>query len=974
MAPVTQADATAPAPVKPKTKHIDLLEAVSQRERGLPSFVLNHAGTLNQGSGSGLQRSNAGEDQSPGLGSDQSHRQMAYNDYPAHLSTPLVTEPKSDLPDETDFGTLKSLLLPKLPEPSHSTMEVPIHASARERRPKIQLTIPRTHSHTYAVRARDQNEGKPAVRTRATSKPISLPSSTTHEKIIDSGGPPARLSVVSPLSVMEMPKPRRPFSALSLEGTTTERSKKAILPSKSASSESSDDNDDGLSNYSPGSSISSVASHAAAIRFAQEKRPTFPFLAVSPTTGTFDPIKAVSLFPKPPKALRSASSFSYVVDRNKPLPPEPGRETRNVRRKTPATLCVCREPVVDSPHQRISRVSSLRSKYTPADLDALDDAFKRSSPPKLQPFPIRHRSPTLSQAELALEAHLGTIAEVASLESQDVPLMHDPLQISRGPMHMEPSRRPPPTPNSQAQCDGSPASRRKLQKRSSTHVALQMRATKVKHQVPGKGIAAPLVISNSKAHRVLGTNQVATPMERESSTESHWDSSDSAQPYSSSPNMSIHDSDTSISDFSPIIPDAAFEEVRQRLELLSPKSDASKLFEFHHQNLPDTLPSPPNPPTVMGSNNPAACVLTSQPTINDAHLQNHELLLQSLSGAKAVTELQGPPLEVTPAPQNKVVPTFECRVQQDGLSSRSLGSIAVSKIPEIYAGLSPSKSTMYRSMSEDEVERMISAEVAEKVLLRILQNLDNLEDLFHTATVSRGFYRTFKRHELSLMKNALFGMSPAAWELREMTPLHLGPSLLGGTTQIPSYTPTLYLQHYTKDMYIIVALKSRILIHCESFLRADTVIALKGGETQRASQIDDAFWRVWTFCRIFGCGTNREDDIVGQMDWLNGGILAKQQRRNTNTVNMGMDVDMNSIINYAPAAFGQGNDGGLGAEELYDMIEIWTCLGVLVRGFQGRRTEAREFGIFGNLDITPGDVEKEDAAIGEFCRMRQLGL
>jgi len=153
-----------------------------------------------------------------------------------------------------------------------------------------------------------------------------------------------------------------------------------------------------------------------------------------------------------------------------------------------------------------------------------------------------------------------------------------------------------------------------------------------------------------------------------------------------------------------------------------------------------------------------------------------------------------------------------------------------------------------------------------------------------------------------------------------------------------------------------------ILVHCESFLRTDTITALAGGETERASQIDDAFWRVWTFCRIFGCGTSREDDVTAQMDWLRGGILAKQRRHEGNSSDS--------------PSFGQGNNRGLTAEDLYDMTEIWTCLGVLVRGFQGKRDLARKVGIFEHADIALGDVEREDATLGTsssvFFRENQL--
>lgn len=255
---------------------------------------------------------------------------------------------------------------------------------------------------------------------------------------------------------------------------------------------------------------------------------------------------------------------------------------------------------------------------------------------------------------------------------------------------------------------------------------------------------------------------------------------------------------------------------------------------------------------------------------------------------------------------------------------------------------------------------MISANAAEKVLLRILENLGNLQDLFATASVSRGFYRTFKRHELPLMKNALYAMSPAAWELREMSVL--SPNAEDGRMDDP--TPLRYLQSYWQDLYTVVVLKSTILDRCESFLRANTITALAGNETERASQIDDAFWRVWTFCRLFGCGTQREDDIVHQMDWLQGGTLVQEQRLKVPALDSSSGSDGMHVAFTSFPAFGQGNRDGLSAEELYDMDEIWNCLRHLVSGFQGKRELAREYGIFENATISVGEVDREDATLG----------
>ena len=201
-------------------------------------------------------------------------------------------------------------------------------------------------------------------------------------------------------------------------------------------------------------------------------------------------------------------------------------------------------------------------------------------------------------------------------------------------------------------------------------------------------------------------------------------------------------------------------------------------------------------------------------------------------------------------------------------------------------------------------------------------------------------------------------MSPAAWELREMSVPFA--ELESGTVD---YKPAVYLRHYSRDLLTMVELKSMILDHCKSFLRPETISGL-AGETDRSPYIDDAFWRVWTFCKIFGCGKGREDDIVGQMDWLRGGKLARQQHTDTNTIALSDGVSMNSVLINPPAGFGQGNGNGLTAAELYDMTEIWTCLGVLVRGYHGKRDEAREYGVFDSANVASGDVEKENATIG----------
>lgn len=261
----------------------------------------------------------------------------------------------------------------------------------------------------------------------------------------------------------------------------------------------------------------------------------------------------------------------------------------------------------------------------------------------------------------------------------------------------------------------------------------------------------------------------------------------------------------------------------------------------------------------------------------------------------------------------------------------------------------------------------IPASVAISVISRIMQNVDNLEDLFSLAVINRGFYSIFKHNELLLIKGTLFRMSPAAWELREMSPPWEDDELplCNADCPVPEYTAGLYMRYYTRDLYTMIALKSLILVHCESFLRPETTRALAGIDEARSAEVDDAFWRVWTFCRIFGCGKSREEDIAAQADWLSGGKLAECESRGSSMI-LTHELGVNSVLLDPPMGFSRGNSPGLTSKQLHDMMEIWTCLGVLLQMFHGKCEEARKHGVFDNSDVKDGDIAAEAALLGEF--------
>ncbi|ENI10956.1 hypothetical protein COCC4DRAFT_67863 [Bipolaris maydis ATCC 48331] len=262
---------------------------------------------------------------------------------------------------------------------------------------------------------------------------------------------------------------------------------------------------------------------------------------------------------------------------------------------------------------------------------------------------------------------------------------------------------------------------------------------------------------------------------------------------------------------------------------------------------------------------------------------------------------------------------------------------------------------------------IISPAGAESLILNILQNLSHFDDLFAAAFVNHGFYRVFKRHELGLIKSTLRAMSPPAWEFREIAfPGHdsLHAHDLEMTRPEEEYSPTSYLQLQKQDIQVIRAIKLEILEKCQSFVRPEISVALMSTNPSESARVDDALWRIWSFCTIFGSGKGREDDVVAQMDWLNGGTIAHQE---TCTFSISGTDFMNDTLVGASESFGKGNEGGLSAEQLFDIMELWNCLGVLLQSFEGRTVQARQAGIYDDTEIRGGDIDGEEMMLDEWC-------
>lgn len=283
--------------------------------------------------------------------------------------------------------------------------------------------------------------------------------------------------------------------------------------------------------------------------------------------------------------------------------------------------------------------------------------------------------------------------------------------------------------------------------------------------------------------------------------------------------------------------------------------------------------------------------------------------------------------------------------------------------------MSSVRSVLSLVREEDEIQS-VEMNAAEMVVYQILSSLDSMDDLLNAALITRGFHQVFKEHELELMCNALHRQCPPAWEYRE--------SCLGGeedeeNSAIPvaEYTPETYFRGYKSDVAIVAPLTQLIVQQCPENLTSDTLNALIRGDSART---DAALFRIWTFCHIFGSNKGREDDIVAQMDWLRGGILAHQDSC-TSTISNHDSFYISNVLLSAPEHFAQGNAGGLSAEELYDVLEMWTCLTKLTSGITGKTEQARQFGIFDEADITGGDVDGEEAMLEEWqAYILTLGL
>ncbi|RDW83847.1 uncharacterized protein DSM5745_04173 [Aspergillus mulundensis] len=620
-------------------------------------------------------------------------------------------------------------------------------------------------------------------------------------------------------------------------------------------------------------------------------------------------------------AYKSADAFSIMSPTRAGVFDEISvyRSASNMSRRSPRSPSLREKPLPIVPPIQMAPLSIRRKKKQPPVIreDRLNEILESTAA-------THGHNPTLSQAAEELENALAGLVK----RRNSLPRIDTPLQVSRGNMDMIPSRSAPSPPIDLLK-------NRKL----SLSIASpdeEMRRAKKPHKgrlsftMPGFGK------KKDRPHlRSLSGSNVITGLERKHARHSAAASQSSAKE-SEKENEAVRSAKTDFLNLPPPPARSVSVSSERHLRLKLPRLQTKEVQSpgsIRCERAPLKTPAADDEEG-SGAQEPAA----SQPKPRKTFSFEPE---GTMSKQTVASEPLGPAYETDTHSAPVVIYELDA-----GLPEQQIKSPVVAP-PFVPSGQMPGT-------------------LPDEVVAMILRHCSSLPDLFNFAVMNRQFYRVFKKHELDLIKSTVFQMSPPAWELREMSPPWDSEwqVLFDLDAPVPEYTPSLYLDRYTRDLYTLVTLKGLILARCTTFLRPETVSGLSGVDDTRAEEIDNAFWRVWTFCRIFGCGKGREGDVVGQLDWLNGGIMATSQPTSV-TMSISEPFGINNVLFEPPEGFGRGNPGGLSHSQLYDMTEIWTCLGVLLQPIHGKCEAARKAGIF-NGHVADKDSVKEEETLEEW--------
>jgi hypothetical protein len=704
---------------------------------------------------------------------------------------------------------------------------------------------------------------------------------------------------------------------------------------------------------------------------------------------------------RPPRTGRLAPYMSMEELKNKPLPLEPVRE--------PSPLAIRRHSqswnVLPQSNSQCSLTSQRPIRGNPMTVrrqqyETLchECGNHGMNWPLLETGAIKRgplhgqqmrRRPTMSQAAEELEFALADLTKGSTNQQRTVLVLDGPLQVSRHNGDLvatRPAPRPPPiAPHSQSHPDG----------------PLEfLRSAKGKTRWPGK---SPRVENTSKEHQphnlrcisgIPTTEKIAKATKpKPSSTKKSTKASKASdnlkrhgQPVSKPSGEGLEKPRLKKS-FTLSMPS-----ISRKISNTFPKDrKQDQDFSIHSWSSQNSLDPPSNRECHsphQASSSSLASSKRDELLLQLPRLQTQDLKTNSPLDSRTRDQEQGrthpaglgsanitggvmlhPLLCVLPPAEEKIL--IRSRMRNTGAFMSTAQASSVHIPPEqIYEldATPPSPSArpeLVRKNKHVSIDMNFPADMPKSLVIAIMERIESLDDLFNFALVNKHVHSIFKGSELYLIKNALFNMSPPAWELREMSPPWEDEwtPLRNPDSRAPEYTPATYLDRYATDIRTLARLKAMILVRCSPFLRRDTIEGLTGADSTRLEEVDDAFWRIWTFCRIFGNGKGRENDLEGQLDWMKGGAKARNYVGATST--MTEPFAMNNFLFEPPEGFARGNCGGLSQKQMYDMIEIWTCLGVLLQDRHSKVTDARAVGILDGLNVAEGDTVQEQSTIGE---------
>ncbi|KAI5851521.1 hypothetical protein DFP73DRAFT_471494 [Morchella snyderi] len=187
---------------------------------------------------------------------------------------------------------------------------------------------------------------------------------------------------------------------------------------------------------------------------------------------------------------------------------------------------------------------------------------------------------------------------------------------------------------------------------------------------------------------------------------------------------------------------------------------------------------------------------------------------------------------------------------------------------------------------------------SDDILINIFSNLDSLSSMSSLARTHSRFHDVLEPNKLYVLRGIMSSVSTPAYDLLE---------LLRNTDRS---TAKSYIEDYIFNLEVVSALKALIQLRCRYFLNSGKMDFHNQGAEQ---EFDDALYNIWTFCIVFK-GRVGEKYLERQAEWW--------RRKN------------------------------MSMRELMDVLEIWGCLGVLLRPFMDAPELARRHGVIENRPMS----------------------